>query len=68
MNKNPGEVVPQMMKTVVNCLEAANEEYFVKRVVFTSSSTAAFISVPNKQGVTITKGTNPCTEYVENHI
>ncbi|KAL4876915.1 hypothetical protein BJY04DRAFT_231200 [Aspergillus karnatakaensis] len=57
MNNDPDAVVPKMIKMVVNALEAAQAEPSVKRVVLTSSSTAAFISVPNKEGVRITDDT-----------
>ncbi|RDW65654.1 uncharacterized protein DSM5745_09393 [Aspergillus mulundensis] len=57
MNRDPEKVVPQMVQGVRNALEAAARHPLVKRVVYTSSSTAAFISVPNKEGVRITRDT-----------
>ncbi|KAL4737686.1 hypothetical protein BDV11DRAFT_171763 [Aspergillus similis] len=57
MNPDPEQVVPQMVQGVQNALEAAMGQLQVKRVVYTSSSTAAFISVPNKEGVRITRDT-----------
>ncbi|KAL4996704.1 hypothetical protein BDV10DRAFT_186942 [Aspergillus recurvatus] len=57
MNPNPEQVVPQMVQGVLNALEVANRQPQIKRVVYTSSSTAAFLSVPNKEGVRITKDT-----------
>ncbi|KAL4908693.1 hypothetical protein BDW74DRAFT_166283 [Aspergillus multicolor] len=57
MNRDPEQVVPQMVQGVRNALEAAAKQPQVQRVVYTSSSTAAFISVPNKEGVRITRDT-----------
>ncbi|CBF78393.1 hypothetical protein AN8583.2 [Aspergillus nidulans FGSC A4] len=57
MKPNPEQVVPQMVQGVQNALKAAMQQPQVKRVVYTSSSTAAYISVPNKEGVRITRET-----------
>ncbi|KAL4813820.1 hypothetical protein BDW67DRAFT_187409 [Aspergillus spinulosporus] len=57
MNPDPEQVVPQMVEGVRNALEAAMGQPQVRRVVYTSSSTAAFISVTNQEGVRITRET-----------
>ncbi|KAL4883014.1 hypothetical protein BJY04DRAFT_226806 [Aspergillus karnatakaensis] len=64
MNPDPEQVVPQMVQGIRNALETAMQQPQVRRVVYTASSTAAFISVPNKEGVRITRETwnNACVD------
>ncbi|KAI9660479.1 MAG: hypothetical protein M1821_009829 [Bathelium mastoideum] len=46
---NPHEVIPPTIAGVINCMKAAKKEASVKRLVYTSSSTACLTPIPNKE-------------------
>lgn len=52
----PDEVIPPSVKAALNILKSATTEPKVKSLVFTSSSTAALVPVPN-QKLVVTKDT-----------
>lgn len=70
MSPEPETVIPRVVSATINALEAAaataekrddaagSESRSVKRVVLTSSSTAAFISRPGVEGVRVDESTS----------
>lgn len=57
MNPDPSVAIPIAIKATVSILEAASQQPKIKRFVLTSSSTAAYMPSPGKEGIVITTGT-----------
>ncbi|KAF5024498.1 hypothetical protein F66182_3438 [Fusarium sp. NRRL 66182] len=53
LNPDPNKVIPDAINFAVNALKAAYAEPSVKRFVFTSSSSAAVVSIPGVPGVAV---------------
>lgn len=56
MQSDPNAVIPKVVGGAINALKAAAKEPSVKRVVLTSSSSAALIPQPNAEGIVVTEG------------
>jgi Nucleoside-diphosphate-sugar epimerases len=56
MNPDPNTVIPTAVGGAINVLKAASKHGLVKRVVLTSSSTAALIPKPNVKDIVVTEG------------
>lgn len=57
MNPDPSVTIPNAVNATVSILEAASQQSTIKAFVLTSSSTAAYMPTPGKEGVVITTGT-----------
>ncbi|KAJ9232871.1 hypothetical protein C8Q69DRAFT_489074 [Paecilomyces variotii] len=57
MQSDPNAVIPKVVGGAINALKAAAKEPSVKRVVLTSSSSAALIPQPNAEGIVVTEDT-----------
>lgn len=55
-NPDADTVIPKVTAATVNMLNAAAKEPSVKSVVLTSSSSAALIPEPNKEGIVVNEG------------
>lgn len=56
MNPDPNITIPHAIKATVNLLKTASQQAIVKRIVLTSSSTAAYLPKPNEEGIVLTTG------------
>lgn len=56
LNPDPNIVIPIAVGGVINVFKAASKSGSVKRVVLTSSSSAAIIPKPNEKGIVVTEG------------
>lgn len=63
MEPDPICVIPKMIAATLNLLNAAANHEGVKRLVLTSSSTAAFISKQNEACI-VTEGISSCIQYM----
>ena len=66
MNPDPDVVIPRTVKGTINALEASLKQSQVKRFVLTSSSTAAYVGLPNVEGVVIDDSERKF--YISRHI
>lgn len=57
LSADPNAVIPQAVAFARNALESAYNEPSVKRFIFTSSSSAAVVSLPDAPGVEVTEKT-----------
>ncbi|KAL1846458.1 hypothetical protein Plec18170_009184 [Paecilomyces lecythidis] len=57
LKPDPKDVIPKAVEGALNVLKAAAKEPAVKRVVLTSSSSAALIPKPNVEGIVVTEET-----------
>ncbi|KAE8386159.1 NAD dependent epimerase/dehydratase [Aspergillus alliaceus] len=56
-NPDPDTVIPWVVRAILNILEAASKQPSVKRVVLTSSSTAALVPIVGAEGVRVDEST-----------